>query len=94
MKTISISKWAEFFQDEINSGASQSDIISHLEQFYKEKFETNKSKPEDSKNYQVDFGNNLGAIIKITDNKIKVEKAIDGWGDPITLSQIKIIEIK
>jgi len=94
MKTISISKWAEFFQDEINSGASQSDIISHLEQFYKEKFETNKSKPEDSKNYQVAFGNNLGAIIKITDNKIEIENAIDGWGDPIMLSQIEIIEIK
>jgi len=92
MKTIS--KWAEFFQDEIISGASQSDIISHLEQFYKEKFETNKSKPEDSKNYQVAFGNNLGAIIKITDNKIEIENAIDGWGDPIMLSQIEIIEIK
>jgi len=76
MKTISISKWAEFFQDEINSGASQSDIISHLEQFYKEKFETNKSKPEDSKNYQVAFGNNLGAIIKITDNKIELKKLL------------------
>jgi len=47
-----------------------------------------------SKNYQVAFGNNLGAIIKITDNKIEVEKAIDGWGDPIMLSHIEIIEIK
>ena len=46
------------------------------------------------KRYQVAFGNNLGAIIKITDNKIEVEKAIDGWGDPIMLSQIEIIEIK
>ena len=94
MKTISISKWAEFFQDEINSGASQSDIISHLEQFHKEQLATNKSKPEDSKTHQVAFGNNLGAIIKITDNKIEIEKAIDGWGHPIMLSQIEIIEIK
>ena len=46
------------------------------------------------KNYQVAFSNNLGAIIKITDNKIEIEKAIDGWGDPIMLSHIEIIEIK
>jgi len=44
MKTISISKWAEFFQDEINSGASQSDIISHLEKFHKEQLSTNEVK--------------------------------------------------
>jgi len=44
MKTISVSKWAEFFQDEINSGASQSDIISHLEKFHKEQFDTNEGK--------------------------------------------------
>ena len=60
----------------------------------KDQLAANKSKPEDSKNYQVAFGNNLGAIIKITDNKIEIEKAIDGWGDPIMLSQIEIIEIK
>ena len=46
------------------------------------------------KRYQVDFSSHLRAIIKITDNKIEVEKAIDGWGDPIMLSQIEIIEIK
>jgi len=44
MKTISISKWAEFFQDEINSGASQSDIISHLEQFHKEQLTPDEGK--------------------------------------------------
>ena len=44
MKTISISKWAEFFQDEINSGASQSDIISHLEQFHKEQLTPDEDK--------------------------------------------------
>ena len=46
------------------------------------------------KNYQVDFGNNLRAIIKITDNKIEIENAIDGWGNTVMLSKIKIIEIK
>ena len=46
------------------------------------------------KTYQVDFGNNLRAITKITDNKIEIEKATDGWGDPIMLSHIEITEIK
>ena len=73
---------------------SYSSALDMYIDYLEEQLETYKSKPEDSKNYQVAFGNNLGAIIKITDNKIQVEKAIDGWGDPIMLSQIEIIEIK
>ena len=46
------------------------------------------------KRYQVDFGSNLRAIIKVSDNKIEIKNAIDGWGNPVMLSQIKIIEMK
>ena len=70
MKTISISKWAEFFQDEINSGASQSDIISHLEQFHKEKFETNKFKPSDK---------DLISKVKQNLKKINIDKKVTDY---------------
>jgi len=46
------------------------------------------------KRYQVDFSSHLRAIIKITDNKIEIENAIDGWGDLIMLSRTEIIEIE
>ena len=44
--------------------------------------------------YQIDFGNHLRCKIKVTDNGIEVEGAINGWGDFVPLSEIVIVEVQ
>ena len=48
---------------------------------------------KDTITYQIDFGNHVRCIIKITDNKIEVVSAIDGFGDDISLTQVETIEL-
>ena len=38
--------------------------------------------------YQIDFGNHLRCKIKVTDNGIEVEGAINGWGDGVPLDEV------
>src|SRR5690554_4145308 len=45
-----------------------------------------------SRFYQIDFGNHLRCKLKITDGKIEVEGAINGWGDGVPLEQVVILE--
>jgi hypothetical protein len=45
-----------------------------------------------SKDYQIDFGNHLRTQIKVSNNKIQVEGAINGWGNGVPLNEIKVIE--
>jgi hypothetical protein len=40
--------------------------------------------------YQIDFGNHLRCQIKVVDNKIEVEGAINGWGDNVPDAEIII----
>jgi len=47
-----------------------------------------------TKIYEIDFGGNLKAIIKVTDNKIEIEDAMNGWGDGIPLNDIRIDELQ
>ena len=44
--------------------------------------------------YQIDFGNHLRCKIKVNDNRIEVEGAINGWGDGVPLSEVVIIEVQ
>jgi hypothetical protein len=44
--------------------------------------------------YQIDFGNHLRCKIKVTDNRIEVEGAINGWGDGVPLSEVVIVEMQ
>lgn len=43
--------------------------------------------------YQIDFGNHLRCKIKVTDNGIEVEGAMNGWGDGVPLSEV-IVEVQ
>jgi hypothetical protein len=43
--------------------------------------------------YQIDFGNHLRCKVKITDGKIEVEGAINGWGDGVPLEQVVVLEL-
>lgn len=49
---------------------------------------------QEVKKYQIEFGNHVGAEISVKNNQIKVETAMNGWGDKIPLEQIKIIPEK
>jgi hypothetical protein len=44
--------------------------------------------------YQIDFGNHLRCKIKVTDNKIEVEGAMNGWGDGVPLDEVVIVEVQ
>ena len=44
--------------------------------------------------YQIDFGNHLRCKIKVTDNRIEVEGAINGWGDGVPLSEVVVVEVQ
>ena len=44
--------------------------------------------------YQIDFGNHLRCKIKVTDNGIEVEGAINGWGDEVPLSEVVVVEMQ
>ena len=47
-----------------------------------------------SRVYQIDFGNHLRCKLKITDDKIEVEGAINGWGNYVPLEQVVILDVK
>ena len=42
--------------------------------------------------YQIDFGNHLRCKIKVTDNRIEVEGAMNGWGDRVPLDEVVVVE--
>lgn len=44
--------------------------------------------------YQIDFGNHLRCKIKVTDNRIEVEGAINGWGDGVPLDEVVVVEVQ
>jgi hypothetical protein len=44
--------------------------------------------------YQIDFGNHLRCKIKVTDNRIEVEGAMNGWGDSVPLDEVVIVELQ
>jgi hypothetical protein len=44
--------------------------------------------------YQIDFGNHLRCKIKVTDNGIEVEGAINGWGDGVPLDEVVVVEVQ
>jgi len=46
-----------------------------------------------SRFYQIDFGNHLRCKLKITDGKIEVEGAINGWGNGVPLEEVVILEL-
>jgi len=43
--------------------------------------------------YQIDFGNHLRCKIKVTDNKIEVEGAMNGWGNPVPSNEVIVVEL-
>ena len=43
--------------------------------------------------YQIDFGNHLRCKLKITDGKIEVEGAINGWGEGVPLDEVVILKL-
>lgn len=44
--------------------------------------------------YQIDFGNHLRCKIKVTDNGIEVEGAMNGWGDGVPLDEVVVVEVQ
>ncbi len=44
--------------------------------------------------YQIDFGNHLRCKIKVTDNGIEVEGAMNGWGDGVPLNEVVFVEVQ
>ena len=45
------------------------------------------------RSYQIDFGNHLRCKLKITDGKIEVEGAINGWGEGVPLDEVVILKL-
>lgn len=43
--------------------------------------------------YLIDFGNHLRCKLKIDNGKIKVEGAINGWGNSVPLDEIIVTEL-
>jgi hypothetical protein len=44
--------------------------------------------------FQIDFGNHLRCKLKVQNNQITVEGAINGWGDGVPLEQVVIVELQ
>lgn len=44
--------------------------------------------------FQIDFGNHLRCKLKVENNQITVEGAINGWGDGVPLEQVVIVELQ
>ncbi len=44
--------------------------------------------------FQIDFGNHLRCKLKVENNQITVEGAINGWGDSVPLEQVVIVELQ
>ena len=44
--------------------------------------------------YQIDFGIHLRCKIKVTDNGIEVEGAMNGWGDRVPLDEVVVVEVQ
>jgi hypothetical protein len=44
------------------------------------------------KQFEVTFGNHLQTLIKVVGNKVEVLNAVNGWGDEVQLTDIKIAE--
>jgi hypothetical protein len=44
--------------------------------------------------FQIDFGNHLRCKLKVENNQIAVEGAINGWGDDVPLEQVVIVELQ
>lgn len=44
--------------------------------------------------FEIDFGNHLRCRVKVTDNVIQVEGAMNGWGDGVPLSEVVIVELQ
>lgn len=44
--------------------------------------------------YQIDFGNHIRCKIKVTNNGIEVEGAMNGWGDDVPLSEVVVVEVQ
>ena len=47
-------------------------------------------KKNNMKEYEIEFGNHLLALIEVENNEIKVIASINGWGNPIEIETIKI----
>jgi hypothetical protein len=45
---------------------------------------------EEMKEVQITFGNHLKAHFKIVDNKIEILDAVNGWGDNVQTTEIKV----
>ena len=43
--------------------------------------------------FEIDFGNHLRCRVKVTNNVIEVEGAMNGWGDGVPLSEVVIVEV-
>jgi hypothetical protein len=44
--------------------------------------------------YQIDFGNHLRCKIKVTNNRIEVEAAMNGWGNSVPLDEVVVVEVQ
>lgn len=47
-----------------------------------------------SRVYEIEFGNHLKAKIKVTNNQIEVEAAMNGWGNGVPLTEVVILELQ
>ena len=43
--------------------------------------------------YEIEFGNRLRAVVKITSDRIIINSAVNGWGNAVPETEIKIIQI-
>jgi hypothetical protein len=47
-----------------------------------------------SKIYEIDFSGHIKCRINIHNNKIEIEAVMNGYGDPMNISDINVVEIK
>lgn len=65
------------------------DVMTEAAQLYAD-YCVEKAGESEPNTYEIDFGNHLRCQIKVSNNRIEVEGAMNGWGDGVPLSEVKI----
>ena len=104
-RELEIGKWLKTAETELEIKPSQYFALVklledfHNEQLHKEQKVETSTEPDIVGNtesavryYQIYFGIHLKCKIKVTDNGIEVEGAMNGWGDRVPLDEVVVVE--
>lgn len=106
-RELEIGEWLKTAETELEIKPSQYfALVKLLEDFHNEQLHIAKEQKVETstepdivgntelavRRYQIDFGIHLRCKIKVTDNGIEVEGAMNGWGDHVPLDEVVVVE--